>query len=340
MLAWPAGDSDRANPYLSLLYTGIVGQRGTWLVLDANRRNIWRTADIVHVHWPEDFATRASRVAAFSRATSVLLVLYWFYVRGSKIVWTVHNIRPHENRYPALQRFFYWQLSRIVSGLVFLTKASRSDFSNLQCQRFSHVPYAIVPHGTYDDAHGSRRKRGLVEVADRASILGSFGQIRSYKNQHGIARWVNSGDGTLLLRIAGEPVDQEVVDCLRREESSLVSVRTGWLDDEQLISFVDEIDALIIGDLSVRNSGTVILALSRNVRVIAPANSSMKEMADAVGEDWIFLYEDLDSILQSEVSDWLACPPLSEPDLTDFGWTNVAKAHVVFFETLIQSCTS
>src|SRR5207248_2311819 len=59
VLAWPAGDPSRANPYTGLLYEHLrpLG----WRVRAMTRRRlVWARPAIVHVHWPEWAVARGS----------------------------------------------------------------------------------------------------------------------------------------------------------------------------------------------------------------------------------------------------------------------------------------
>jgi hypothetical protein len=84
-------------------------------------------ADIVHFHWPNEFftaETREQRRTVWRR----LLCLAAYRAKGGVLIWTVHNLWPHDQpRHNSLQLQLFFFL---LSGVIFLTRMSRE----LACQ--------------------------------------------------------------------------------------------------------------------------------------------------------------------------------------------------------------
>ena len=76
-----------------------------------------RDVDLVHLHWLEFIAPSApGGLAAWLRTlirmARLIAALTWLRLRGIKLVWTVHNLGPHEPVQPRLEA----SLGRLVSS--------------------------------------------------------------------------------------------------------------------------------------------------------------------------------------------------------------------------------
>ena len=111
--------SDASTSYVALLSTavephGIVPVRATDSLWRVGRA---RSADVVHLHWLEFIAPSDGRpVTGLFRTLVGHLWLAgeigWLRLRGISVVWTVHNLAPHEPVRPHLERF-----GRVVTRL-------------------------------------------------------------------------------------------------------------------------------------------------------------------------------------------------------------------------------
>lgn len=332
--AWPTGRNDRSNPYLTSLYNGVTKLEPTWSVIDPSIRNAGR-CDILHVHWPEDFSTRSSWRRAFGRSVVTLLVLSYARMNSATVVWTVHNVLPHEDRYRRLRKFHYRVLSSLVDGLIFLSSASREKFMILHGALFANSCSSQIPHGAYEESVKLYPPVFKLEPFCEPARLVSFGQIRAYKNVPAICDWVNSSKGLVSLEIAGDVVDQTEAEQITMRASGSVQFSFGWMSEVELAEFVDAADALVIADMDVVNSGAVFLALSRGIRVIAPTTAAMLELREIAGPDWVFLYGRLDSSALTAALEWGAVSPRSAANLSPFSWSSVAERHISFYRSIL-----
>src|SRR5215208_1180640 len=102
IIAWTAFKARDGNPYNWLLYThiralGVDVDEFSLARMLRNKYAIW------HLHWPEHFLNYSSAPKAFAKTLALLLLMDWARARGTKIVWTVHNVSAHERLYPRLE---------------------------------------------------------------------------------------------------------------------------------------------------------------------------------------------------------------------------------------------
>lgn len=107
----------------------------------ANNHKIW------HLHWPELPLNNRNFLKAFIKAQALLLQLDWARSRGTKTIWTVHNLAAHEKFYPQLEAWFWKAFIRRLDGYISLSNAGMEA-----AQRFpalKNLPGFVIPHGHY-----------------------------------------------------------------------------------------------------------------------------------------------------------------------------------------------
>ncbi len=101
-MARPAFKNRARNPYNDLLYTAIreagaeVQEYSSWPLLLSH----W---DILHIHWPESLLETKSWLHARWSEAKYLGLLDRVRRHGTRIVWTVHDLKPHDLVFPALE---------------------------------------------------------------------------------------------------------------------------------------------------------------------------------------------------------------------------------------------
>jgi beta-1,4-mannosyltransferase len=293
VLAWPAHARD--NPYNTLLY-GALRRQGVDVVDFVPRALLGRRAAIWHLHWVEAFWNRRALVRAAWRAAAILAMVRVARWRGTRIVWTVHNLHTHERRHPRLERWFWSRFTRVVDGYVALSEQGRS----LALQRFPTLaarPGFVVPHGHYRDAYPdtttreqARRHLGL---PDHGSVVAFIGKVRPYKNvPHLIRTFRALAAPELRLVVAGQPnapaSEQDVRAEAARDERVHLSLR--HIPDAEVQLFLRAADLIVLPYEDILNSGSALLALSFDRPVLVPDRGAMGELARQAGTDWVRTY--------------------------------------------------
>src|SRR4051794_30512634 len=91
VIVWPYKQA--TNPYISLLYGGLPNLVA---IDELAVAKLFGKYSICHLHWPESLLNVRSGSVACSKVISLFAALDWLRMRGTKIVWTVHNIASHE----------------------------------------------------------------------------------------------------------------------------------------------------------------------------------------------------------------------------------------------------
>ncbi|MCW4384759.1 glycosyltransferase [Salinibacterium sp. SYSU T00001] len=343
----PAFSTRHANPYNYLLASALEG-------LDDSPRVaveefslsglVRRPPHIVHLHWPELTFLSGHRTWRHVMRLAVfrLALARARRVMGTRVIWTVHNPTPHEERSSSLVRRWYRRtLERSVDTILALS-LSGVGTALREWPALSWVPAFVTPHGHYRGEYPLETTREDARDAlgvDRGETVVLFaGQVRPYKNAAALVRAATALRGRpeavgLRIVVAGKPSDDEVAAELKelaeadRAAGGATTLELAALDDERLALWLRAADLVTLPYRAIQNSGSAILALTAGRPVVVPAIGAMSELAEAMGPDWVSTYEgDFDAETLADAVRWLReAPRSSEPDLSALDWEGIAR---------------
>ena len=242
--------------------------------------------DILHIHWPESlYNWNQSSVDVEGMASNIEKRLNWFKEHEVKIVYTVHNIKPHDGLDKNDKDIFHAVLSSadiLVHHCVSSQSLIKKEYSSILNVRQKNI---VCRHGHYlihyerIDKKLARAKYGIPE--DKIVIL-NFGAQREYKNESFLLRiFENLLEPRKFLLIAGR-FDMPAVGLFKIFLLKLKNRfrRHFFFSDRKYIykSFpIDEIpyilscaDLAIAGQSHALNSGFLALAATYSLPVVTP----------------------------------------------------------------------
>ncbi len=308
ILAWPARCA--GNPYIDLLYRHIEAL-GADVIHFSPARLLRSRPSIWHLHWPDEDVSYPSAARSAVRGLAVVALMTFARLRGTRIVWTVHNLQAHERFHPRLERWFWRFFIRRLDGYITLTAGSRAAAQ----ERFPglrDLPGFVVPHGHYREVYPMRatreEARARLGIAQDARVIGFLGQIREYKNVPHLIRAFRdlAAPGTVLL-IAGSPdtgkMEHDVKTAAEGDARVLLALRFIAEDEVQL--YLRASDLVVLPYREILNSGSALLALSFDVPVLVPEKGAMRELRERVGEQWVRTYTgEVTAEVLGEALDW------------------------------------
>lgn len=295
MLAF-APDYRSTNPYQSMLY-GSLGSDFVPVpiqdVLDMRELRMPYVNDsILHIHWTAPvLAPARNSTEALRRLNSFLDELASVKENGARVVWTIHNVMPHESGYPDLERTLRQEL------------AEKADAIHVMCERTIEeigdeyvVPkkkIRVVRHGSYIgvypdviDPDVARERLGY--AADDTVIL-FLGGIRHYKGVDLLLDAFEKAVGrepSLRLLIAGRRGNFPGMAELYRRATShpLIAANLNEIADVDLQHFFKASDVVALPYRTVLNSGSAQLAFSFARPVIVPRTACLPDVeSEGVG---------------------------------------------------------
>ncbi|QAY63978.1 glycosyltransferase [Xylanimonas allomyrinae] len=341
--AEPAFRTAHANPYNASLYRA-VRRCGAHVDDLSVRRLLTRHVDIVHLHWPDlTFLSSHRPLAVLLRLVAFFGALRVARLRGTRLVWTAHNLASHEPRStPALRALYRRLLVANIDGILTLTADGAQAVRSLDPDLAS-VPTFVTPHGHYRDDYDLTVSRDVARerlgVDPRVRLVVSVGQIRPYKNVPRLLEvFTQVPDVDARLAVVGKPAGGVDAAALRAlaDADPRITAELEFLPDDRLALWLRAADLVVLPYRRIQNSGSALLALSADRPVLVPAIGALTELADAVGPAWVRCYGgELDAATLGDALRWAAGPREQRCDLDAFAWDRIAEATVAAYEAVL-----
>jgi len=280
------------NPYVPLLQEALRGVGIDCRLAEGLSPKLvrsWEAADVLHLHWVELLYATPHLTQSVRRLLRVLAGLLWARAKGRRIVYTVHNLNPHDQAFPLLDRLARGVLFRLADALHVHDEEAKdslarayASFRKPQGAQRVHV----IPHGSYIGVYPNvctkeeaRQKLGL---PGKAFVYLFLGQIRRYKGiEDLVAAFDRLGDVTCRLVIAGNVHDAAHAGSLAELLSDRAEIRSWfrYVPDAEVQCFMNACDVCVLPYREVTTSGAAILAFSFGRAIIAPALGGFPELA-------------------------------------------------------------
>jgi glycosyltransferase involved in cell wall biosynthesis len=283
-----------ANPYQDMLYEDIAAREVTVVPVDIRARVAPRDAGgpldgyVLHVHWtspllqslPGPFSAELA-LRRFKERVEDLLA------RGGRLVWTIHNVLPHE----CANRAAEIALRQFLADRADLIHVMGEDTAQIVAPLYK-LPtdrVVVIPHSTYlgiyPDFVGREEARRRLGLREHEIALLALGGIRPYK---GMGRLLDVFDAMsredprLRLLVAGKPGDFPDREKWQRrcERHPRIVAHFDFVADSDLQVWYRAADLAVLPYAAILNSGSFHLALAFGLPVVGPADGSLAALLD------------------------------------------------------------
>lgn len=281
------------NPYLSELAEALdaqgvevhgVGGLGPQSLRE--RTALFARHDVVHVHWTHGYLDDRSRLRRTRKAAAFLAAVAVARVRGTRFVWTIHNVFAHRNPDVPLERAFNRALVGLASGCVVHCAAAAEEVAAAyRLGAKARGKIAVIPHGHYAGSYPSgvsraRAREGL-GLPESARVFVHLGQIRAYKGIDALLDAFERLDdpGTRLV-IAGKPKSNGYARRIEERAAATPGITTFLerVPDDAVQTYMAAADAVVLPYERILTSGTTVLAMSFGRAVVTPDLGCAREM--------------------------------------------------------------
>jgi glycosyltransferase involved in cell wall biosynthesis len=265
---------------------------------------------------------------------------------GVKIVWTVHNLISHDQKFPKLELWTRRILSKLVDGIIFHNHSSlnavKKDYD------FPTHKAIVIPHGHYRDIYkpmvDRKAAREELDLPLNNRIYLNIGYLKPYKKIEKLINiWQNYQDiftyNTLV--IAGKPVNNSYY--LQLQEISKNTPRfiliPKFIESSKIHLFFSAADVVVFPFEKILTSGSLILAMSYNKPIIAPDLGGIAETLGLAGQ---LLYDHNDeqgllkTLQQSTTMDLQALSLLVKQECDALDWELIAQKTAQFYQTILD----
>lgn len=204
-------------------------------------------------------------------------------LRGVRLVATVHNRAPHTG---ARSGRAVTAAARLCHRVVVHTR-ELEEWGTAQRLRWVRLPF-LTPDLSAAIRHGASPAEGLdrdgLGIPAEAVVVLFLGYLRRYKGPDVLLEalaQVRAADGSTRLHVvvAGAPTgDLDLAQVARDLHlGSGLTLRSGWLADEEMSALLDVADAVVLPYRTIDNSGIAALARERALPVVASDLPLMRE---------------------------------------------------------------
>lgn len=291
-----------ANPYIDLFYNALelydihlVGN----LVFDTNwLKSHMDTFDAIHLHWPENIwrlykwpllekmqqsgipgCWRISRQIerSFSKKLEVSR-LEWFKKnlfllkgQGKKIIYTWHNVEPHEE-VRDLDLRGNGLLAEMADLIIF-----HSNWAEEECRKGYNIKgkTALMSIGNYEGVYPHPRDRGTVlrelGLDPSLPVVGMLGAIRDYKGVDIAFEALEKLGGSVQLLCAGKPRTKlDLIELEKRTKKlDWIAFLPKRITDQEFSDFTNACEFLLLPYKRITGSGALLASLTLRRGVVA-----------------------------------------------------------------------
>ena len=243
-----------------------------------------RGSRILHIHWVFQFSLPWARQKTWARK----LMEFWFglYLRtasilGYVIVWTAHDILPHEQIFDDDLRATKLLISR-AKAIVALSEATAVELRQLGARNIRVIPmgsYAIP----YPVTLTTEKARSSFGFGDSDLVVLLIGRIEEYKGADLLLLASNKLPPTSEIKIlmAGSCSNSSYrrkLELLASEAGTRVRLMLEWIPDADVARYLQAADFAAFPFREVTNSGSIRLAQSFGLPVIIPELTYLRDV--------------------------------------------------------------
>ena len=311
--------------------------------------NHWKP-DIVHLHWQSSFIhVEGSRFKAIVKARLFILQLLCLKAMGIKIVWTVHNLKRHEETFRDIERRYTKIMIHLSDGVIAHCQSAKQKIQSYFHLKDSNK-IAVIPHGNFlncypneIDRETATQKLGLRTVKTTFLFLG---ELRYYK---GILDLIDAfkllGNQDSQLVIAGRPHNDKIKDDVMTQIGNTENIiaHFSFVPDHDLQIYINASDVMVFPYRDIFTSGGIFLAMSFGKPIIAP---NLGCISDTLNDTGNFLYVDeVGYDLSNALKETMTTTPdlLHEKGLANlclaetFNWDDISEKTIKIYRKLLSS---
>lgn len=246
--------------------------------------------NILHLHWTYQFQFRIHNVVSRPLGTlNFLLCLLLIKLLGYRLLWTVHNVLPHE------QQFLNDLWARIVLAQLCDAKIvhSESTIGEMEKLGLDTRNSCVIPIGNYIGSYDNSANR-----SDARTYLGStnddfvflfFGRINAYKGIEDLLEafeQLAKDRANVKLVIAGKCDDNtlgRILGSYGNTSKDNIQIYSHYIEDREVQYYFNCADVVVYPFREITTSSSVLLGLSFSKPIICPRIGALNDLPNNVG---------------------------------------------------------
>lgn len=280
------------NPYQYLMITGLNSSDNIEAFSGVDNRflGIIKTVltykpDYLHFDWIQSYYIRKKHwMTILLLPIFIFQVLYVKYFTKTKIVWTLHNIMPHNVDY---LRFNHWVRHFFARQCEWIRVFSEDSIARAtQELEIYKEKFIVIPEGDYTSVYPNtitqQEARIKLNLSLDSKVLLSLGYIKPYKGiENLIHEFSKIKNEKVQLIIAGQIMDQIYFDNIQKSiiylNDNRIQLKSVFIPVEKLQIYYNAADVVVLPFDKVENSGSAIMAMGFKKPILAPKTGVLKK---------------------------------------------------------------
>ena len=301
-------DKNCRNPYIPSLSNGLKSHgfllKGVNYKISKKELKSLRTSSkIIHLNFLHPFYSGANRKGSVKDVKNMLDLFSYALSIGYKIIWTFHNIYPHDTRSIDLDSIVRYFVTSNASAII-----AHCPYAANRCVELFNPKQrpVVIPQGNYIGYYpnniGRKDARKRFGFKESDFVFGFSGNVRSYKGVNNILNTFAKLDDEnarllLNLRVKLKNIDEdettaniEMKDRLNAKTLELVNfaeqdlrikcVLQEWIPNNEYQYFFGATDVVVFPFKNILTSASTMLALSYAKPVIIPRIGCIPDLVD------------------------------------------------------------
>jgi len=256
-------------------------------------------------------------------------------ILGYKIVWTAHDLLPHEQVFENDGRARDTLIAR-ANVVIALSEATAAELRALGAR---HVE--VIPMGSYAEPYPVALTRSAARASfgfeDHDLVVSLIGRLEPYKGADLLllAAAQLPASSRVKVLLAGQCLDPQYKSELRsltEKVGGKVVTHFQWIPDEELARYLQATDFAVFPFREISNSGSIMLAQSFGRPVIIPNLPILRDIPDDTA---LRFEESLASLISAlERSERLSESAYREMSASALAWASRADWITIAAETM------
>ena len=297
--------------YLYLLYAPFINSKADVRLHSTSALGHWKffgsqllgQKPILHYHWLE-----------FQDYKSLFGMIYkikmlWFYkLMGGKIVWSIHNLKPHDGKWLKSHLRLHRWMAKISDVLLVHSKSQIKQVSELysvSSKKIDVLPHPNFPAMLIDRSEAIEKLNSTFDLKldPHKIIVGSFGAVSEYKNFLNSISLLKSidFDGNYLIIGYVKKGQSELDKKLKKlsNELSWFHYKPGFVSEDLLPVIMNSFHFSLFNFKEISTSGGVEIARSYKNKIIAPRKGILSDYESEKDVQLFSSQDELRSLLKA-----------------------------------------
>jgi len=237
-----------------------------------------KPGDIVHIHWMHHAYQNRNPLLFIVKSFIFMITMMYLKMRNIQLIWTIHNLYPHNAKYHRMERFMRRLICRFCNKLIVASESIKrkvmAEFDVPAKKLF------VVKHGHYLGVY--KRKgtdfRQVYNIPEDADVYLFLGAIKAYKGVEDLIEAFNAVKSKQSYLIIAGKADVEMTEYLKHvQDNDNIIMELQFIPNESIADLISSVDVMVMPYKEITTSGSAILGLSFKKLIVMPNNDFIDE---------------------------------------------------------------